>query len=146
MTPLDLTKARPRPPHVELDGILFLARTIDKARASLPGGNLGDYGIAPGISAAMFKHFNVDLDAFIEAVRTAQTDADVAAWFRPHTDHAKIAAWNEATLARAVNDDNRERMRERYPVVARNPNLIRVIDVLEADDRDCVGDALAIGQ
>jgi hypothetical protein len=145
MQPLDLTTGRPRSPLHELDGILFFARTIDKARASLPGGNLGDYGIAPGISDAFLKHFGVELDAFVETVRSANSEADVAAWFRGYADAAKIASWNEATLARAVNDENRERMTKRYPVVGRKPELVRVVDVLEADDRECVGEALAAG-
>lgn len=144
MQPLDLTRGRPRSPSSELGGILFFARTIDKARASLPGGNLGDYGIAPGISDAFLKHFGVELAAFTQAVQDAHTEADVAAWFRPYADGAKIAAWNEATLARVVNDDNRDRMVKRYPVAGRRPELVRVVDILEADDRECVGEARAI--
>ena len=72
MTPLDLTKARPRPPVAELDGIIFLPRTIDKARSLLPGGNKGDYNVTPGVSEAFLKHFDLEVDPFIEAVKNAQ--------------------------------------------------------------------------
>lgn len=143
MTPLDLTKGRPRPPQDQLDGIAFFPRTIDKARASLPGGNKGAYNVTPGISEAFLKHFGLEADPFIEAVKNAATENDVVVWFRAQTDAAKKAAWNDALMARVVNDDNRERISQRHPIVLRNPNLTRIVDVLEADDRDCLGEALA---
>jgi len=65
MKPLDLTKGRPRPPLAELDGIMFFPRTIDKARATLPGGNIGDYSYVPSMSEMFLKHFGVDPDAFV---------------------------------------------------------------------------------
>ena len=43
MTPLDLTNRQPRGPRELLGGFPMLARTIDRARASLPGGTLGPY-------------------------------------------------------------------------------------------------------
>jgi hypothetical protein len=143
MTPLDLTKGRPRSPQEQLDGIAFFTRTIDKARASLPGGNKGAYNVTPGISEAFLKHFGLEADAFIEAVKNAATEGDVVVWFRAHTDATKKASWNEALMARAVNDDNRERISQRHPIVLRDPSLTRIVDVLEADDRDCLGEALA---
>jgi hypothetical protein len=141
MTPLDLTKARPRPPIDQLDGLMFLPRTIDKARAYLPGGNRGEYNI-PGISEQFLKHLGIEAEAFIAAVGTAATDADVATWVREHSDPSTYSAWNASLTARAVNDENRARLTERYPCVRRNPNM-KVVDMLEADDRECVGDALA---
>jgi hypothetical protein len=144
MTPLDLTKGRPRTPQDQLDGLLFFPRTIDKARASLPGGNKGDYNVAPGISDQFLKHFGLEAETFIEAVKNAATEDDVVKWFREHTDASKKASWNEAILGRVVNDDNRERIAARHPVLKRNPSLTRVVDVLEADDRECLGEALAV--
>jgi uncharacterized protein DUF5069 len=129
---------------VELDGIPFLPRTIDKARALLPGGNKGDYNVAPGISEAFLKHFDLEVDAFVEAVKNASTENDVLVWFRAHTDASKRASWKETLLARVVNDDNRERIAKRHPILLRDPSLVRVVDVLEADDRECLGEALAI--
>jgi hypothetical protein len=41
MTPLNLTVHPPRVPRAELDGLIFLPRTIDKVRATLPGGDIG---------------------------------------------------------------------------------------------------------
>ena len=144
MTPLDLTTARPRPPVAELDGIPFLPRTIDKARALLPGGNKGAYNVAPGISEAFLKHFDLEVDAFVEAVKNAQSENDVLVWFKAHTDASKKAGWKETLLAREVTDENRERIAQRHPIVLRDPSLVRVVDMLEADDRECLGEALAV--
>ncbi len=54
MDALDLTTHPPRSPNLRLGGLLMLARTIDKLRASLPGGNLGVYYIR-GFSATMLS-------------------------------------------------------------------------------------------
>jgi hypothetical protein len=144
MTPLDLTKGRPRPPVDELDGVPFLPRTIDKARSLLDGGNKGAYNVAPGISEAFLKHFDLEVDAFLEAVKNAKTEADVVAWFNAHTDPSKKATWKATLLAREVTDENRERVAQRHPIVLRDPSLVRVVDVLLADDRDCLGEPLAV--
>ena len=144
MTPLDLTKGRPRRPHEQLDGIVFLPRTIDKARASLPGGNKGDYGLAPGISAQFLTHFGLEPDAFIEAVQNASSEADVVKWFRSNTDASKTAAWNEDILGRVLSEANRERIAGRHPLAKQMPDNTPVVDLLEADDRACLGEKLAI--
>lgn len=142
MTPLDLTKGRPRPPREQLDGLMFFPRTIDKARAYLPGGNRGEYNL-PGLSEAFLKHLGIEQDAFVAAVAAAATDADVAAWLRAHTDPNLYASWNEAFSKREINDEIRERIYKNYPCAERNRNLTKIGDILETDDRECVGEALA---
>jgi len=144
MTPLDLTTGRPRRPHEQLDGIVFLPRTIDKARASLPGGNKGDYGVAPGISAQFLTHFGLEPDAFIEVVKNASSEADVVKWFRANSDASKTASWNETILGRMLDDSNRERISTRHAVAKDLPNNTPIVDMLEADDRACLGEKLAI--
>lgn len=144
MKPLDLTKGRPRPPLAELDGIMFFARTIDKARATLPGGNIGDYSYVPSMSEMFLKHFGVDPDAFVEAVKKADSDADVATWFRSQIDASKIPSWNETASTRPVTDENRDRIAVRHPIAKRDRSLVRVADLLLADDRESLGEKLAI--
>ena len=144
MTPLDLTKGRPRRPHEQLDGIVFLPRTIDKARALLPGGNKGDYNVAPGISAQFLTHFGLEPDAFVEAVKNASSETDVVKWFRANTDASKTVSWNEDILGRVLSDTNRERISGRHPIAKDMPDKTPVVDVLEADDRACLGEKLAV--
>lgn len=48
-------------------------------RATLPGGNLGEYAIE-GFTETMLRIFEIPLEQFTEAVRTAAMDDDVAAF------------------------------------------------------------------
>ena len=71
MKPLDLSKQPPRNPRVMLAGLLMMARTVDKARALLPGGNPGRYYITPGISGWMLKKLGLSEAEFIEVLQIA---------------------------------------------------------------------------
>ena len=77
MQPLDLTTAPPRAPREALAGIVFLPRTIDKVRATLPGGALGAYNI-PGFSQMMLEALGIELERSRAAVAEAAKDDDVA--------------------------------------------------------------------
>jgi Domain of unknown function (DUF5069) len=46
MEPLDLSTRPPRSGLEKLGGFYLLARTIDKIRAHLPGGNPGEYPVS----------------------------------------------------------------------------------------------------
>src|SRR5436190_19163892 len=79
MTPLDLTQGPPRSPRDELRGLCMLPRMIDIARAKLPGGNVGEYQIGQGMSAIVLAGLGLDAAQFVELVRAATSDAEVAA-------------------------------------------------------------------
>src|SRR6266404_959449 len=79
MTPIDLTRRAPRSPREELDGLCMLPRMIDIARAKLPGGEIGEYQIGRGMSALVFAALGLTASRFVEIVRDASTEADVAA-------------------------------------------------------------------
>src|SRR4029077_1398779 len=78
MTPLDLTKAPPRAPREDLRGVCMLPRMIDIARAMLPGGNIGGYQIGRGVSRPVLATFDVTASQFVDLVRDANCDTDVA--------------------------------------------------------------------
>jgi hypothetical protein len=99
MRPLDLTIAPPRAPREVLADVVFLPRTIDKLRATLPGGAIGVYSI-PGFSEMMLETLGVDVDALARQVADASTDDDVAAFVRASTSPERIAEWNAFILAR----------------------------------------------
>ena len=134
MEPLDLTLQAPRPPREELDGLVFLPRTIDKLRATLPGGNLGAYKI-PGFTGKMCELLAFDLEALRRVVAEAAHDGDVVRWLRDHADTSKYAAYNAFVLGAAVTDENRARMLALHPIAAQDPELRFVVDVIAADDR-----------
>jgi hypothetical protein len=134
MQPLDLTTAPPRAPRESLAGVVFLPRTIDKVRATLPGGALGAYNI-PGFSEMLLEALGIELDAFRAAVADAPNDDGVAAFVTASTSPEKIEAWNAMILARLPRNGDRNAAHEAYPWLRERPDLILALDVLEEDDR-----------
>lgn len=135
VTPLDLRASPPRPPVDALDGLVFLPRTIDKARALIPGGSLGAYALH-GLSEMMLSTIRVAPARFCDAVRGAGSDAEVAAWLRERADTTAYGRWNEWLLSRRIDDaGHRARVTVLYPAAA-DPSLVRIVDVLAADDEE----------
>lgn len=119
MTPLDLTQRPPRGPRVLLDGIPMLARTIDRARASLPGGNRGAYiPISGGLSGMLFAQLGIAPDDVLAAVAEAADDQAVFAWLQQRVPREKIAAVAEAVTNSRLADipaDHRPFVESLYP-------------------------------
>ncbi|GAC1580322.1 MAG: hypothetical protein NVS3B7_14830 [Candidatus Elarobacter sp.] len=141
MTPLDLTQRPPRSARVELDGIAYVPRAIDKVRASFPGGNLGEYFILldtiPTMSAIFYRRMGITHDEFAAAVRDAATEEDVAAWLRPRIDDENIAKWHKQLLDVRICDIKspaRETVLANHPGGAGLPDTAYLVDVFDADD------------
>jgi len=138
MEPLDLSKRPPRAPRAKLDGLMLLPRTIDKLRATLPGGIAGDYRI-PGMSGRLLEWLGVDEDAIRTAVAQADTDDDVARWLREHTDASAYPKFNDRIERRTVDDiPDKTRFNTMYPWWPES-GLTKVIDIIEEDDRRMFG-------
>lgn len=134
MQPLDLTTAPPRAPRESIADVVFLPRTIDKVRATLPGGKVGAYNIA-GFSQMLLDGLGIDLDGFTAAVADAANDDAVAAFVTASTSADRIAEWNGFVLARLPRGGDREAAYEAYPWLRERPDLVLALDVLEEDDR-----------
>ncbi len=134
MTPLDLRSAPPRAPRVAAGGVTFLARSIDKARATLPGGDPGEYTME-GITQRMLEHLGLDVATFSAAVASARDDDDVVAFVRERTTQAKIDAWNALIATRQSRNGNRAEALVAHPWLHARPDLTLSLDVLEEDDR-----------
>ncbi len=136
MEPLDLTKRAPRSPRVRLGGLYMLARTIDKLRATLPGGNLGVYQIA-GFSERLLKALEIPEDDMRSVVALASSDDEVVAWVHKYGDQAKYDEINESlsalTLAQRMD---RPDFLARYPVITEKqlPPEMTLLEMLELDD------------
>jgi len=136
MDALDLTKMPPRAPRAPLAGLdlIMAARTVDKMRASLPGGNLGAYALA-GFSTQMLEAIGISEDEFRQEVVRAKGDGEIAAWLRERVSPEKIAAFNSAITQRRVEhriDD--ETWRKKYPHAVSLPPETPLVDMLERDD------------
>jgi hypothetical protein len=135
MEPLNLTKAPPRSPWQQLNGLYMMARTVDKLRATLPGGDLGVYRIA-GFSQRLLDHLGIAEDDLRAVVALATSEDEIAAWLRKHTDPARYEAINSALAKRKIADveDQQAFRTTRYPVAKDLPDETLIFDVLERDD------------
>ncbi len=141
MEPLDLGKRAPRSPRKKLGGLVLLARTIDKLRAALPGGDLGRYLVFGGQSKILAGRLGIDLNELLEVVRKAKDDEEVVAWVRRHSDPATYDAINEALEKRVQADvpaENRALFEGNYSVALREKHQ-RLFDLMEADDAELFG-------
>lgn len=134
MEALDLTKAPPRSPYVELGGLYMLARTIDKIRATLPGGDTGAYQIA-GFSKRMLDALGIAEDDLRAVVALASSDDEVVAWVRKHSDSSKYGSINAALEAPTVGERlDRPEMVAKYPILTTLPPETTLLRMLELDD------------
>src|ERR1700734_3174263 len=85
----DLRAHAPRSPHVELGGLVLLARTIDKTKAKLQG-TLGAYKVTPGLSGYLLEAIGIVEDDFTQAVRELRDDEKIANWVRTKSDPSKF--------------------------------------------------------
>jgi hypothetical protein len=117
-----------------LGGIVFLARTVDKARAKLQG-TLGPYKITPGISGYIFEWLGITEDAFVDAVRNAKSDDDVVRWLHANTDQEKYAGLNDMLVNRKIRDaEHRAQVMPMYPYLAGRPELSNWFEIFDIDD------------
>jgi len=140
MTPIDLTKAPPRSPREELGGLCMLPRMIDVARAKLPGGDIGDYQIGRGMSGLVLRHLGIDVDKFVEAVRNATSDEEIASRFcgaRTRAEHRLLNLTMRRLTVADVPSDLRPTFEKFYGPDM--PQTQRVFDLLDEDDGRAFG-------
>jgi hypothetical protein len=114
----------------------MLARTIDKLRATLPGGEPGVYYIK-GFSQRLLEALGIAEDDLRAVVALAADDDDVAAWVRKHSDPSKYGEINNALRAPTVGQWlERDGFAERYPIVKNLPHDMPVLDMLDRDDQE----------
>ena len=138
MTPLDLRKEPPRGVREKLLGFFFLARTIDKLRAEIPGGSLGAYlNHDSGFSAWLVRRLGLDMDDFRSVVAAAPDEAAVVEWLATRVDASAAPALNaklESFVVERMSPENQALVRSRHPVMAGRPDLSKILDVIAADD------------
>jgi hypothetical protein len=133
MDAMDLSQRPPRKPRAELGGIIFLPRSIDKARAHRPGGVPGPY-VLRGFTQHMLDMLGITQEAFVEVVAVAASDDDVLTSILARTSPEQIATWNAWVSARQPRNGDRVAALESYPWLGERPELQLGLDVLEEDD------------
>jgi Domain of unknown function (DUF5069) len=142
MKPLDLTKQPPRSPREKLGGLVFLARTIDKMRASLPGGNIGSYNI-PGSSIRMLEAVGIKPDDLQAVVAQSASEQEVVAWVHAHSDQKKYEEVNRVMSARSIKDIEPERLARFAQMYPHHMEVASglIVDILDHDDAKAFGRA-----
>jgi lipopolysaccharide biosynthesis regulator YciM len=121
---------------LQLDGLAMMPRTIDKLRASLPGGNMGDYRI-DGFSRRMLEMLGITEEQLRDAIASAKSDEDVSEWLREHADTSKYEEFTQYISKRSIDDvKDKEAFMKRYPILERRPDIYYLADMLEADDAE----------
>ena len=138
MTPLDLRTHRPRPVRATILGFYLVPRTIDKLRAELPGGNIGEFlNHDTGFSAYVVRRMGLEMDDLRDAVAAAPDEDAVIAWLAARVDTSIAPAVNaklETFVIERMSAENQALVRERHPMLAQRPDLSSILDILEADD------------
>lgn len=138
MEALDLTQRPPRSPRERLGDLdlLMLARTIDKVRATMPGGNIGSYQIS-GFSSSLLNALEMSEADLRAVIAKASDESEVVRWIRGRTDPMKYSEFNEKLAARKIADRlGDEKWLARYPIAKRLPPETPLIDMLVADDEE----------
>jgi hypothetical protein len=137
MQPLDLRAGPPRGPRVQLAGLVFTARLVDKLRAALPGGALNGYLPTTGFSRLWSHHTRIDLADLQRVVAAAPDEAGVETWIAERTAGLDKAALNgkmERFDSSRTPTELRAVFEELYPLELREAYPI-LFDLFEADDR-----------
>jgi hypothetical protein len=111
----------------------MMPRTIDKMRARLPGGKLGQYQVA-GTSIRLLDAIGVKEADLQAVVARANTDEDVAEWLRANARTQAYEAVNKMLGERRLKDVDLEDLQTRYPIAKDLPLDTRLFDMLQQDD------------
>lgn len=142
MKPLDLTKQPPRSPRARLAhlDLVLAARTVDKLRATLPGGNIGEYQIT-GFTSRLLNRLGIVEHQLRAVVASAGSDEEIAEWIRAHSDPSQYAEINaefeRQTVGERLND---AAFLERYPSARNLPPETSRLDHLALDDAEAFGE------
>ena len=132
----------PRSARETMSGWLYLPRFVDKIRLSLAGQLHSDYQqnfATRGFDAQWLKAAGLESDAFIEVVRHAITDGQVADWVRSHVHKpAEQAAFNHWLTHYGSEEDPELRARlaarKEQSGLAHRTDITTFVDYIDADE------------
>jgi Domain of unknown function (DUF5069) len=155
MDPLDLTIHPPRSPYQKMEGLFMLPRTIDKLRAQLPGGKIGEYtvrgssALLPGLSLVLLDGIGVTEDRLFGVIREALIEDEIFDWLRQNADLSDIESLNAKLLGRRIEDVQAvvplTVIAKVYPFLANLPKTTPMFEVLLQDDRLMFPDHFPVG-
>jgi hypothetical protein len=100
-------KTFPRRGRESIDGVLWLARVSDKARAAAAG-TIHDYIYPCPMDQGVMERWGITAQQFNDAIRTHASDADLLRWLRERTTDAKIDAANRWLVDEKIENLERQ--------------------------------------
>jgi hypothetical protein len=135
------TQEVPHSPRDRFGGFAIIGRTADKCRASITG-KLGEYHYDCPLDNQLFSFKGVNESQFKNAVTTAKSYEDVAAWLQNNGNRKteqEIEAWSDQAGALKLKDcpalkDHQEEARQSCEKLGLDFDAATLFEWLEADD------------
>ncbi len=136
---VDLTSGVPRSPYERMLGMVFLPRTIDKARAELAGKE-GEYLFRTGQSAPGFEILGISPEQLFDALRDHRTDEEIRRWIvanKVARSAFEIAKSNRLMIARRAKTPEQVEWHSNYLAgigLAELADIVTWVERLEWDE------------
>jgi len=136
---IDLTNGIPRSPYERMLGMVFLPRTIDKARAELAGKE-GEYQFRTGYSAPGMEVLGISPEQLFEALQDHPTDEDILGWIADNREartDLEIAKFNRKAIERRANTPEQIEWHRNYLTgigLAELADIVTSVERLEWDE------------
>ncbi|HEY3676319.1 MAG TPA: DUF5069 domain-containing protein, partial [Candidatus Tumulicola sp.] len=108
MISVDLTKEYPRSARAKWQGVVMLARAIDKGKATAAGTN-GEYNFDCPMDQAVFEFLNLKGDQLLEVIKKSDSDAHIEDYTRAYVaakSPEEIDDFNQQFLERRPSGDS----------------------------------------
>lgn len=90
-----------------MDGVLWLARVYDKARAAAAG-TIHDYIYPCPMDKGVMERWGITPQQFDEAIKTKTTDEAILAWLRERASDEQVQSANHWLTAEKIENLNRQ--------------------------------------
>ena len=135
---LDLTTSYPRSVHEKLYGLVQIARTIDKAKATAHG-NVGEYHYNCGMDQAVFGFLGIDHEKLLDVVKNAKSDDEINAYVKSFIDKKspeEIERWNQEWLTKKPQGESLEYFTQlRSQIAPDRTDVTSWPDLLDLDEK-----------
>lgn len=134
---MDLTQTNPRSVREKLLGLVQLARTTDKAKASAHG-KLGEYEYPSTMDEGLFEFLGMKGSDFLQFIKVAKSDAEIESYTRGFVEKKspdEITAFNQRWMASTPKGESLERFTAlRANIAPERTDVTSWPDLLDLDE------------
>jgi hypothetical protein len=138
MISVDLTKEYPRSVRDKWQGVVMLARAIDKGKATAAGTN-GEYNFDCPMDQAVFEFLNLNGAQLLDVIKKSDSDAHIEDYTRSFVaakSNDEIQEFNEQFLERRPSGDSVAFFESlRNSVAPDRTDVVTWADVLDLDEK-----------